>query len=338
MACKKIIRSLCYFAPQPTPQILGKLQEAEARLLSHGYEIQTQRVCFAEKSIETVDSWNIEQPLYRSVGTLPRAQAGSEIAAFLEAGNVSFNLDATHGVAASDGALLFKILHMNPEKTFNFCFTFNNPFSSPFLPAAQYEKEGIALGLQATDLAEEAITLDDWLATMKATWLELDQLFSDMPNFLGIDSSIAPLFTGKSSFVHFIKQQCGSFSQATTTDIFLKISDFLKTENPRPVGLCGIMLPCLEDFELANEYENGNFSIERNLYLSLHSGLGVDTFPVGLDESPQRILEVLSLIQRLSQKYKKPLSARFVSDGKAKIGQKTHFGNPYLKNVVVRKL
>jgi hypothetical protein len=44
----------------------------------------------------------------------------------------------------------------------------------------------------------------------------------------------------------------------------------------------------------------------------------------------------LTLFQGLSNKYKKPLSARFVSDGKAKIGQMTHFGIPYLKDVVVR--
>lgn len=338
MAGKKIIRTLCYFAPQPAPEILGKLKEAEQKLLAQGYEIQTRRVCFEEKSIRAVDSWKIEESLYRSVGTLNRQRAASEIDAFLEADNVAFNLDATEGVEESDVALLFKILRENPEKTFNFAFTFNNPPSSPFFPSAQYEKEGLALGLQATDLAEEITTLKEWLAAMKTTWQELDSLFSDTPNFLGMDSSVAPLFKGRSSFVHFLKQQCGSFSQAVTTDIFLKITDFLKTENPRPVGLCGLMLPCLEDFELAGEYESGNFSMERNLYLSLHCGLGVDTFPVGMDESPERILEILSLIQQLSQKYKKALSARFVSDGKANIGQKTRFENPYLKNVIVRKL
>lgn len=98
------------------------------------------------------------------------------------------------------------------------------------------------------------------------------------------------------------------------------------------------MFPCLEDFELADEFEKGNFTVERNIYLSLHSGLGIDTYPIGIDESPQRVLEILKLIQGLSNKYNKPLSTRFVSDGKAKIGQKTDFQNQYLKDVVVRKL
>ena len=81
------------------------------------------------------------------------------------------------------------------------------------------------------------------------------------------------------------------------------------------------MFPALEDFELSDEYEKGNFTIERNIYLSLHSGLGIDTYPIGIDEKPERILEILKLLQALSNKYKKSLSARFVSDGKAKSGK-----------------
>ena len=40
----------------------------------------------------------------------------------------------------------------------------------------------------------------------------------------------------------------------------------------------------------------------------------------------------------VSNKYKKPLSVRFVSDGKAKTGEKTDFQNKYLIDVIVRKL
>lgn len=97
-------------------------------------------------------------------------------------------------------------------------------------------------------------------------------------------------------------------------------------------------MPCLEDFELAKEYELGNFSVERNIFLSLHSGLGIDTFPVGIDEDLKRVTQILQLIQKLSNKYQKPLSVRFVSDGKAKIGDKTDFQNQFLKDVTIKKL
>jgi uncharacterized protein (UPF0210 family) len=138
--------------------------------------------------------------------------------------------------------------------------------------------------------------------------------------------------------IHFIKKLCGSFSRSVTTPTYLQITSFLQAENPKPVGLCGVMFPCLEDFELADEYVAGHFSIERNLFLAMYCGLGIDTYPIGVDEAPERVQEVLMLLQGLSAKYGKPLLARFVSDGKAKTGERTDFGNPYLQDVVVRRL
>lgn len=187
-------------------------------------------------------------------------------------------------------------------------------------------------------MAENCKTLDRWFDKMRSAWDEITRLMRNEPKFLGIDSSIAPLFEGKSSLVRFISRVGLDFSKSTTTDTYLRITKFIKSQNPKPIGLCGIMFPCLEDFELAEEYEKGNFSIERNLFLSLHSGLGIDTYPIGIDEDPKRVMEILKVVQGLSNKYNKPLSARFVSDGKAKIGQKTDFKNQYLKDVVVRRL
>jgi uncharacterized protein (UPF0210 family) len=138
--------------------------------------------------------------------------------------------------------------------------------------------------------------------------------------------------------VNFAERLHGSFSDSITTDTYMKITEFIEERNPRPVGLNGLMFPCLEDFELAEEYENGNFSIERNIFLSLHSGLGIDTYPIGFDEDKGRVLEILKTVQKLSEKYNKPLSIRFVSDGSAKIGETTEFGNQYLSDVKVRKL
>ncbi|MEK9169164.1 MAG: hypothetical protein AAB788_00305, partial [Patescibacteria group bacterium] len=62
------------------------------------------------------------------------------------------------------------------------------------------------------------------------------------------------------------------------------------------------------------------------------------TYPIGIDEKPDNILNVLKLVQGLSNKYKKPLSARFVSDGKSKIGQKSDFKNKFLNDVIIRPL
>jgi hypothetical protein len=66
--------------------------------------------------------------------------------------------------------------------------------------------------------------------------------------------------------------------------------------------------------------------------------LGIDTYPIAVNQNKDRVVEILKLVQQLSGKYKKPLSVRFISDGKAKIGEKTNFKNQYLKDVIIHEL
>lgn len=329
---------MCYFSRRLDGGVFDRLDAAQGRLVRHGFTVQTRRICLAGTVLEAIDSLRGDDSIFLSIGTLDRERAQAELDGFTKVRNVSFTLDITRGVEPDDVALLFELIRRAPRNTFNFGYAASNCVSSPFFPAATYAQDGLAIGLQATDLAAACSGLEEWLKEMKGVWTELAALFGNEPDFLGIDSSVAPMFRGKSSLVHLIRRLCGSFSRSVSTDTYLTITSFLKAENPRPLGLCGVMFPCLEDFELAEEYEAGNFSIERNLFLALHCGMGIDTYPIGVDESPERILEVLRLLRGLSARYGKPLLARFVSDGKAKTGERTDFRNPYLQDVVVRKL
>lgn len=226
----------------------------------------------------------------------------------------------------------------SPSSTFSFCYSFNNPDSSPFHPPAQYGEEGFSIGLQATNLSEGCESMNEWFENMREAWEEIQATFDHRDDFLGIDSSIAPFEQGDGSLVDIIRRFGSSFDRSVTQKHYLKITDFIQNENPCPIGLCGMMLPCLEDFALAEEYAGGKFPIERNIFLSLHSGLGVDTYPVGLDEDLGRVQEIVNTVKALSNKYDKPLSVRFVSDGQAKVGDKTDFQNKWLKDVEIRKL
>jgi len=338
MKNNKIVRSVCYFTEKPSSYTTKKIDSIINKLNDKNYSIQTKRICCPNLSIKELDKL-FDKSVYLSVGTLKISEASKQLNNFFKAKNVAFNLDLSkRNITETDTKILLKIIKNYPNKTFSFAYVFNNVHSSPFYPSASYNKNGFSIGLQPTDLSENCKSIDEWLIKLKFTWNEITKLFKNDNDFLGIDSSIASLFEGRSSFVNFIKRIGSNFSKSVTSDTYIKISNFIKENNPKPIGLCGFMFPCLEDFELATEYEKGNFSIERNIYLSLHSGLGIDTYPIGIDEKPKRIIEILSLLQGLSNKYKKPLSARFVSDGKAKIGQKTDFKNQYLKDVIVRKL
>jgi len=335
----KIIRTVCVFSDNPTQQDANKIHEVAKRLEENGFLIQTKRLASTLRNVDELLKVVENGVDYSSVGAISYKDAIGFMPKFLETDGVAFNIDlAKNDIDAKHVELLYDIIQSKPSKTFNFTYTFNNAASSPYFPSAVYERNGYAIGLQPTDLAHDCNTLEEWLEKMKQTWQEIVELFADDPEFLGIDSSIAPLFEGDSSFVNFIKRLGYTFDQTVTTNMYTTITKFIKEQNPKPVGLCGMMLPCTEDFELTDEYETGNFSIERNVYLSLHSGLGIDTYPIGIDEKPERVVEILKLVQSLSNKYNKPLSARFVSDGKAKIGEQSDFQDQYLKDCVIRAL
>ena len=333
----KIVRTICLFSDEPTGQDIKRIMEVSQKLEEKGFAVQTKRLC--SPSLERLIEF---EKIYKEKGLVlgfGSVQDNNQLVRLLESRDIFFNSDLTgKEITNKDVQMLFGLIGTKPDKTFNFTYVFNNQPSSPFLPAGTFEKNGFAIGLQSTDLSEDCITLLEWLDKMKEVWEEIYDLFKAEPDFLGIDSSIAPLFSGKSSLIAFIKKLGLDFSYSVTTDTYLTITDFIKKENPKPIGLCGIMFPCLEDFELSDEYEKGNFTIERNAYLSLHSGVGIDTYPIGIDEKPERVLVILKLLQKLSAKYHKPLSARFVSDGKAKIGQRSNFENQYLKDVKIRPL
>jgi len=338
MELKKIVRSICYFSDEIDPGLFERLHKLTYQLEQNGYEIQTKRVCFTGMSIKDVDGAIDDDDLFVCVGSLKSSQAQAQLDDFINGGNNHFNLDITSDVTLEDVQLLFDIIKGNAGKTFNFTYSMNVPACSPFFPSANFERVGFSIGLQSTDLSIGCETVEEWLDNMVTVWNELMDLFSDEPDFIGVDSSIAPLGHGDSSFVDIIERLYAPFPQAVTSDVFTRISSFIKVKNPEPVGLCGLMFPCLEDAGLARYYEQGGFSLERNLFLSLHCGLGIDTYPIGIDEKPERVLEVLQLVRALSNRYHKPLAARFISDGTAKIGDPTILRNKYLEDVTVRAL
>lgn len=335
----KVIRTVCLFTNHPSEEATLTLERLSLALSNQGFTVQTQRMCSPDiQGVFRLDR-ETDKPILFSIGALSLDRAYSILSKFLAANHVDFNVDLTNEeIGAAHTALLTNIIQQNAAKTFNFTYTFNNAPSTPYFPSANYERNGFAVGLQPTDLSEGCNTIQEWLDRMSTVWFEIDTICSKEEDFLGIDTSVAPLFAGRGSFIDFIKRTGRDFSKSVTTSVYMKITKFINEKYPKKVGLCGLMFPCLEDFELAAEYEQGNFPVERNAFLSLHSGLGIDSYPIGVDEQPERIAEVLTLCQGLSNKYKKPLSARFVSDGKAKIEQLTHFGIPYLKDVVIRPL
>jgi uncharacterized protein (UPF0210 family) len=331
----KTIRTITQFVDNIHKFDIKKLNKIKQLLEKNGYLVQTTRICHTGGFGEGGD---LPENIMVSVGSKSFVYIKDNFDKFIES-NDNLNLELANAeITLEHVDLLFRIIKHNPSKTFNFTYVFNNSNSSPYMPSANYAQDGFAIGLQPTDLTAGISDLNIWFQRLEETYAEIVELMSEYQDFLGIDSSIAPLFEGNSSLIAFVKKNFSTFEESVTTDFYTQITNFIKTKNPKPIGLCGLMIPCLEDFDLAREYEQGNFGIERNIFLSLHSGLGIDVYPIGIDESPQKILQILILLQALSNKYNKPLSARFVSDGIAKIGDKSNFQNQYLYDVMIRRL
>lgn len=335
---EKIIRTICIFTDEITNREMKRFEEISTLLERKGFSIQTKRFCLSGyKPANDKELFN--KGILLGLGEQTFEELKGNFTDFMKSENKDINLDLTNeNITIEHAEVLFRIIESKPDNTFRFTYGFNLPVSSPFFPSAKFGQKGFGIGLQATNLSVNCNRLAGWLEKMKNVWEEVDSLISPIEGFLGIDSSIAPLYKGHGSLVNFVKRLGLDFSHSVTTDIYTTISKYIQEHNPKPVGLCGLMFPCLEDFELADEYEKGKFNIERNIFLSLHCGLGIDTYPIAINQNKERVVEILRLLRQLSNKYKKPLSARFVSDGKAKIGEKTDFKNQYLKDAVVREL
>lgn len=336
---EKIVRTVCLFSESFQEKELSIFDTLLSLLHRKGFAVQTKRLCLPGYIEGSIDQELAARNILLGFGSQSYSTFRDHFDDFLLSSNKAVSLDITHEQVTEEHVrILFDIIKNKPENTFRFSYGCNIPPSSPYFPSATFGTKGWSVGLQATNLAVSCLTLEEWLQRLKSCWEEIHGLFNGMPGYLGIDSSIAPLFRGPGSFIGFIKRLMQTFEESVTTDIYTVISSFISSENPHPIGLCGLMFPCLEDMELADEYEHGNFTVERNIFLSLHSGLGIDTMPIAIDDDPTVVLRILRLIQALSRKYKKPLSARFVSDGKTRIGSKTCFNNPYLQDVTLRRL
>lgn len=333
---KPTVRSICLFSDTPSSDAIVRLADIERALMSHGCSIQTKRY-LAPVEMRVLQRAVSDPQVYFSVGSLSFDQAARQLDAFCELERMFCNVDLTDDVPREEHVdFLYELIRRAPNKTFNFAYTFTNALSSPFFPTAAFDRPGFSIGLQATDLAAGCETLDEWFCKMKEAWLRIVEAVGGIPGFLGIDSSVAPLGGGDGSFLAFVRRLCPDFRRSLISTCYVEVSSFVKNENDFPVGLCGLMFPCLEDFELAAEYEQGNFDLATNIYLSLHSGTGIDTYPIGIDEEPRAVLDSLRLMRALAGKYSKPLSVRFISDGRSRIGERTVFGQEYLKDVVIR--
>ena len=276
----------------------------------------------------------------------------------------SSHISFTVGIASVDGGIhpgairsaaevIAAIAQTSPggEGNFNFAATAHCPPGTPFFPAGWHQGEpSFAIGLETPPLLLSAVkSLPENVSASRHIAMTMDtaltpvQTLAEMiagrsgRSYGGIDASPAP--GPDASIGEVIEALTGApFGSASTLSACASITDALKSLKVKTCGYSGLMLPVLEDKVLAKRAAESRYGISELLLYSSVCGTGLDVVPIAGDSSAESMASVIGDVAALSNKYRKPLSARlFPVPGKA-AGDAVSFDNPFLTDSVVMPL
>lgn len=223
---------------------------------------------------------------------------------------------------------------------------------TPFFPAAYQTGFGhqFAIGLEsanvvtaafknAPDLATASQRLTDRLATEGFNIQRLaGQIDSESGwTYMGMDLSPAPskdasIGTALENLIDRPVGLSGTLTAAAT------VTAALKNVGVKQTGYSGLMLPILEDPQLALRWSEGHITIDGLLSYSAVCGTGLDTVPLPGDVTVEEIDLIIGDVASLAYKWHKPLSARLLPSPGKEPGDMTDFQDSHLVNVAVQPL
>ena len=207
--------------------------------------------------------------------------------------------------------------------------------STPFFPASRVFNNSMkfAIGLQCANLAvEEAksseknrIIFESRLKTrMEKEFSQVDKLIpSELKNsFIGFDTSLAPFPQNEFSIANAIEIVLDKpFGSSGTLSICRLLTRVMKETNIKKTGLCGLMLPVVEDNILGLRGIEGRYTTNDLMLFSSVCATGLDTVPISGETSLQDLADYYHDLATLALKLNKPLSARFFIETDKKPGE-----------------
>ena len=106
----------------------------------------------------------------------------------------------------------------------------------------------------------------------------------------------------------------------------------------KQIGYSGLMVPVMEDKQLAKRWAEGTYNIDDLLAYSAVCGTGLDTIPMPGDVSEEQLVRILGDVASLAWKWHKPLSERLLPVKDKKPGDSTDFKSQYLFNTTLHEL
>lgn len=238
------------------------------------------------------------------------------------------------------------------EGNFRFAAIAMVPPMSPFFPAAYNEGFGhqFAVGLESPNLIRDAFkgAPDLAAARQKLTDALAAEAFDvqthanriDMETgwrFAGIDLSPAP---GKDASIALAMEALTRqpFGASGTLTAAATITAGIKAVAARQTGYSGLMLPVLEDPEIAKRWSEGHLSVDALLAYSAVCATGLDTIPLPGDVTEEQLDLMIGDMASLAFKWHKPLAARLLPVAGKQAGDMTEFADPNLINVKLQPL
>ena len=263
--------------------------------------------------------------------------------------------EGVHWKSVHASAEIIKYLEDNPAGglgNFRFAAIANVAAYTPFYPASYHQGLGnqFAIALESANVVAAAMAVQrDADVTRQVIVSNLGrqaEALEDIADkidretgwtYMGIDLSPAPMkyasigsavagFTG------------GKFGTSGTLTAVATITAALRDISVKKVGYSGVMMPVLEDTQLAQLWGDGRLSMDQLLAYSAVCGTGLDTVPLPGDVTVQQLERIIGDVATLSVKLSKPLSARLLPVAGAKAGDQTSFDDPNLVNTVLQPL
>ncbi|NLG99109.1 MAG: DUF711 family protein [Chloroflexi bacterium] len=221
----------------------------------------------------------------------------------------------------------------------------NVPAHAPFFPAAYHEGErpAFALAMECADVAYSEIrkartlaearenileTLESEGVKLASTGNHLAQEFD--ADFRGIDFSLAPfpeVWCSLGASLEALGLPALGMSGSLAAAAFL--ADTLDRGSWTKTGFNGMMMPVLEDSQLAARSAEGTFGVHHLLMYSAVCGTGLDTVPLPGDASAEQIAALLLDVAALALRLNKPLTARLMPLPGKKAGDPAVFDFAY---------
>ena len=311
---------------------LEGLKALDAMAASEGFSVSIGPVLMKDQAEDGLAEWVLEL-----VGATKRISSSVMIAS--PDGGV-------HRKAARVAADVIALLGRSTPNgigNFRFAAAANIPAGTPFFPVGWHGgPDSLALGLETPGVVQAAFTgasdFDDATRRLRAALneacapLEVANLAAAKREgraYLGVDTSPAPSLD-RSIGAALEALIGGPFGSASTLSACAATTEALRSLSVKTCGYSGLMLPVLEDPVLAKRATEGRYGLQDLLLFSSVCGTGLDVVPLPGDTPSEQLAKVIVDTAALSNKWKKPLSARlFVVPGKA-VGEMATFTDAML--------